>query len=50
MQLVEERAPNGFGKLEDVLARDELEGVAAAYKKVAGFTIAELNARPPILG
>lgn len=50
MQLVQERAPQGFGKLDDVLAREELEGVAAAYKKVAGFTIAELNARPPILG
>jgi 2-polyprenyl-6-methoxyphenol hydroxylase-like FAD-dependent oxidoreductase len=50
MQLVEERAPAGFDKLDEVLAREELEAVAAAYKKVAGFTIEELNARPPILG
>lgn len=50
MQLVEERAPDGFTRIDDVLARSELEGVAAAYKKVAGFTIAELNTRPPILG
>ncbi len=50
MQLVEERAPDGFGRVEDVLSRDELETVAAAYKKVAGFSIAELNASPPILG
>lgn len=50
MQLVEERAPDGFTRIDDVLARGELEGVAAAYKKVAGFTIAELNTRPPILG
>ena len=49
MQLVEERAPDGFAKVDDVLARKELEEVAAAYKKVAGFTIAELNERPPIL-
>ncbi|WP_291206925.1 flavin-dependent oxidoreductase [Hyphomonas sp.] len=50
MQLVEERAPQGFARIGDVLAREELEDVAASYKKVAGFTIAELNARPPILG
>jgi hypothetical protein len=50
MQMVEERAPDGFARVDDVLVRDELEGVATAYKKVAGFSIAELNARPPILG
>jgi 2-polyprenyl-6-methoxyphenol hydroxylase-like FAD-dependent oxidoreductase len=49
MQLVEERAPEGFTAVADVLARVELEGVAAAYKKVAGFSIAELNERRGIL-
>jgi 2-polyprenyl-6-methoxyphenol hydroxylase-like FAD-dependent oxidoreductase len=50
MQLVEERAPSGFAKVEDVLSRDELVGVATAYKQVAGFAIDELNGRPGILG
>ena len=49
MQMVEERAPGGFTNVDDVLAREELEGVAAAYKTVAGFSIADLNRRPPIL-
>lgn len=50
MQFVEERAPQGFAKVEDVLSREELESVALAYKRMAGFSIEELNARPPILG
>lgn len=49
MQMVEERAPDGFASVSDVLGTEELEGVAAAYKKTAGFSIAELNARPAIL-
>ncbi|MEZ5922750.1 MAG: flavin-dependent oxidoreductase [Hyphomicrobiaceae bacterium] len=49
MQLVEERAPDGFANVEDVLARDDLESVATAYKRVAGFTIDALNRRPGIL-
>ncbi len=50
MQMVEERAPDGFAKIDTVLARNELEAVASAYKQVAGFSIADLNERPPILG
>jgi 2-polyprenyl-6-methoxyphenol hydroxylase-like FAD-dependent oxidoreductase len=49
MQLVEERAPNGFAKVTDVLTREELEGIAANYKKVAGFQVDALNAKPPIV-
>ena len=49
MQLVEERAPNGFDTVTDVLSREELEGVAANYKKVAGFQVDALNAKPPIV-
>ncbi len=37
MQIVEDRAPNGFDRLEDVISREELETVAAKYKQVAGF-------------
>ncbi len=49
MQLVEQRAPNGFGRIEDVLTREELEGTADAYKRMAGFDKDALNARAPIV-
>jgi 2-polyprenyl-6-methoxyphenol hydroxylase-like FAD-dependent oxidoreductase len=49
MQLVEERAPNGFDDVTDVLSRQELETIAANYKRVAGFQVEGLNAKPPIV-
>ncbi len=49
MQLVEERAPGGFEVVTDVLSRQELEDIAANYKRVAGFQVDALNARPPIV-
>jgi 2-polyprenyl-6-methoxyphenol hydroxylase-like FAD-dependent oxidoreductase len=49
MQLVEERAPEGFEVVTDVLSRQELEDIAANYKRVAGFQVEGLNARPPIV-
>jgi 2-polyprenyl-6-methoxyphenol hydroxylase-like FAD-dependent oxidoreductase len=49
MQLVEERAPDGFQIVTDVLTRQELEDIAANYKKVAGFQVEALNAKPPIV-
>jgi hypothetical protein len=50
MQLVEERAPDGFSQVSEVLKDEELSEVANAYKRLAGFSIEELNRRPPILG
>ncbi|MCO5130785.1 MAG: flavin-dependent oxidoreductase [Xanthobacteraceae bacterium] len=50
MQLVEERAPDGFDVVTDVLSRQELEDIAANYKRVAGFQVEALNAKPPIVG
>ena len=49
MQLVEERAPNGFGLVTEVLSQQELEDIAANYKRVAGFQVEGLNAKPPIV-
>jgi 5-methylphenazine-1-carboxylate 1-monooxygenase len=49
MQLVEERAPDGFDDVTDVLSRQELEQIAANYKRVAGFQVEGLNAKPPIV-
>jgi 2-polyprenyl-6-methoxyphenol hydroxylase-like FAD-dependent oxidoreductase len=49
MQLVEERAPDGFKIVTDVLSLQELEEIAANYKRVAGFQVEGLNAKPPIV-
>jgi 2-polyprenyl-6-methoxyphenol hydroxylase-like FAD-dependent oxidoreductase len=45
MQLVEDRAPDGFARISDVVSEAELAAIAESYKRVAGFSIAELNAR-----
>ncbi len=49
MQLVEERAPEGYKVVTDVLSQKELEDIAANYKRVAGFQVEALNAKPPIV-
>jgi 2-polyprenyl-6-methoxyphenol hydroxylase-like FAD-dependent oxidoreductase len=49
MQLVEQRAPDGFVRIEDVLSAAELEGTAAEYKRLAGFDKDALNARGAIV-
>jgi 2-polyprenyl-6-methoxyphenol hydroxylase-like FAD-dependent oxidoreductase len=49
MQMVEERAPNGFNVVTEVLSQEELEEVANNYKKVAGFQVEALNAKPSIV-
>lgn len=49
MQRVEELAPEGFRRIEDVLAPGELEETAASYKKLAGFDKDTLNSRPSIV-
>lgn len=45
MQMAEERAPQGFARVEDVFAEGELEGIAARYKAVAGFSKEAVQAR-----
>jgi 2-polyprenyl-6-methoxyphenol hydroxylase-like FAD-dependent oxidoreductase len=49
MQMVEERAPDGYDVVTDVLSQQELEDIAATYKRVAGFQVEGLNAKPPIV-
>ena len=44
MQIVEERAPNGFTRLSDVISYRELEEIANRYKAIAGFDRDRLNA------
>jgi 2-polyprenyl-6-methoxyphenol hydroxylase-like FAD-dependent oxidoreductase len=49
MQLIEDRCGGKFEKLEDVATYEELATHAAKYKKIAGFSIDELNALPPTI-
>lgn len=49
MQMAEDRAPAGFGAIEDVISRQELEAVADGYKKIAGFSRDALNAGLSVL-
>ena len=42
--IVEQRAPNGFDRIESVLSRDELAEFSARYKRLAGFDQATVNA------
>lgn len=43
MQIAEERAPDGFENIHDVISQEELETIAARYKKTAGFDKETLN-------
>ncbi|HEX4946149.1 MAG TPA: flavin-dependent oxidoreductase [Blastocatellia bacterium] len=45
MQLVEDRAPNGFTNLHAVISQMELEEIAGRYKQIAGFSRESLNAQ-----
>jgi hypothetical protein len=45
LQMAEERAPNGFGKISDVLTQEELESTASGFKKAAGFDVETVNSR-----
>jgi 2-polyprenyl-6-methoxyphenol hydroxylase-like FAD-dependent oxidoreductase len=48
LDLLEERAPQGFEDLEAVLPYREREEVALRYKKMAGFDMKLLNESPPM--
>jgi len=46
MQLAEERAPDGFERIEDVVSRQELEAAVASFSSAAGLDAALVNSRP----
>jgi 2-polyprenyl-6-methoxyphenol hydroxylase-like FAD-dependent oxidoreductase len=48
MQLVEERAPDGFEELSDVITPDEIREVTDGYRKMAGFSLQQLEDRPSL--
>jgi len=43
MQLAEERAPNGFADVHDVIPHQELEEISLRYKQAAGFAVSQVN-------
>ncbi|KAF2826205.1 FAD/NAD(P)-binding domain-containing protein [Ophiobolus disseminans] len=45
LQLAEERAPEGFDDVYDVIPREELEEIGRVYKKVAGFEMESVNVK-----
>jgi 5-methylphenazine-1-carboxylate 1-monooxygenase len=43
MQLVEERAPDGFDDIGEVITPEEIADVAECYRATAGFSLAALQ-------
>ena len=48
MEIAEQRAPQGFDHIEEVITRRELEEISLAYKAEAGFDPTSLNQRPTL--
>ena len=49
LDMVSARAPDGFDRIEDVLAPAELAALKDAYRATSLQDVAALNARPPLL-
>ncbi|KAH8664240.1 hypothetical protein BX600DRAFT_481456 [Xylariales sp. PMI_506] len=45
LQLAHERAPEGFSNVYDVIPKEELESIGAAYKAIAGFERDAINSK-----
>lgn len=43
MQIVEDRAPDGFDHIDDVISPHDLQTIASRYKQTAGFDLAAVN-------
>jgi 2-polyprenyl-6-methoxyphenol hydroxylase-like FAD-dependent oxidoreductase len=46
MQIVEERAPDGFKRIEDVISADEMREISQSFQATAGLDAATVNNRP----
>jgi 5-methylphenazine-1-carboxylate 1-monooxygenase len=49
LQLVEERAPHGFERLEDVISSQELDAGPKSFTQAAGLDVESVNARPSLV-
>jgi len=45
LQLVEERAPDGFARIDDVISRHELEAISTSFAAAAGLDVEAVNGR-----
>jgi len=43
LQVVEERAPNGFDRIDDVVSRAEIEAISASFTAAAGLDVETVN-------
>ena len=43
---MEERAPNGFARINDVISREELDTIANSFATAAGLDVETVNTRP----
>lgn len=48
IDVIEERAPDGFANLEGVMSQREIEDIVGGYKRIAGNDIEILNNRPSL--
>jgi 2-polyprenyl-6-methoxyphenol hydroxylase-like FAD-dependent oxidoreductase len=48
LEIVEQRAPDGFTRLADIVSQQELEEIARSYKITAGFEPETLNSQPSL--
>ena len=48
LKIVDERGPNGFNKLSDVISTTELENVLFNFKQMTGLNIENLNHEPSL--
>jgi len=46
MQLVEERAPHGFDRIDDVVSAKEIDAITASFSSAAGLDVESVNTRP----
>ena len=46
MQLVHERAPDGFDDIDAVISRAEIDAVTEGYRRTAGFALTALRDDP----
>jgi 2-polyprenyl-6-methoxyphenol hydroxylase-like FAD-dependent oxidoreductase len=48
LEIVEQRAPDGFTNLDEIVSQQELAEIARAYKITAGFEPETLNSQPSL--
>ena len=46
MQLVEQRAPAGFDRIDDVITQEEIKVIVASFSSAAGLDVETVNGRP----